>query len=299
MEYCLLPTPHDSGGSSGLACTDAGAPLQPQSPAITQATSPSQLAPLLRHRHLLCKHGVGLHPQVARKGKLLSRDMYDAYVSLLVSEREELLREKGVVVVTSDCGGFILGGEKGGSDCVNDCVITPDSNLYCRECACTYRAEVECKIRAMELIVELHDALEGCDNNVNLVSACERESEDDGHIYAISRSFISGFRKYATRKMKEATVAAGQSSSVKRGKKSSDSGDSPGSRQSFSVFDEGIDLLDLDDIPSVCTLSFLSNSSEVENVVYVGKDDSRSNDCDEILDPYVNSKITCESQMLW
>ena len=76
--------------------------------------------PLLRHKHLLCEHGNGLHPRVARRGKLLPRPLYDVLVSLMLGEQCMINGEDHQVAVS-------LFDE----DIVNDCIITPEQNMYC------------------------------------------------------------------------------------------------------------------------------------------------------------------------
>jgi hypothetical protein len=75
----------------------------------------------LQYKRLLCTHPTpGLHPRVARKGKLLPTDVYCAFESLL---RTELKSETFV----------------------SDCTITL-SNVFCTECSEGYRLELYKKV---------------------------------------------------------------------------------------------------------------------------------------------------------
>merc|ERR1740124_1367958 len=42
---------------------------------------------ILKHNHLLCKHGIDLHPRIARQGEALTVSEYTAYASLLCGKR--------------------------------------------------------------------------------------------------------------------------------------------------------------------------------------------------------------------
>jgi hypothetical protein len=227
--------------------------------------------PLLQHRPLVCSHGKGgLHPRVARSGKLLPRHIYDTIVSLLSDEKDQLVSNINGKVANSPSkqGKRQSAGEQDYNDGTADLIIAPDSSLFCMECVETYRKELAAKERALSLILNLHADFE--DKRNDLDPKALPEGQD---IFAVSRHFVTVFKKHAEKVMKEAS--------------------------SPRVVCEGIDLLDLSFLPSFQTEvkteePILSSGSDC---MIIEKDESAVDagpPVGEQLDPNVNGKISCE-----
>ena len=232
-----------------------------------------QLHPLLQHRDLICSHGQGgLHPRVARSGKLLPRHIYDTVVSLLSDEKHQLaLKSNGEEAKPSAKRGKRRNvGVRDKSDEAADRIIAPDSSLFCSECVETYRKELAAKERALSLVLSLHEDFDGKRNDLDPKSLPDLQD-----IFAVSRHFVTVFKKHAERVMKEAS--------------------------SPRVVCEGIDLLDLSFLPSFQTkkeAKMEDNAlSSASDCMVIEKEDSiadTSPPVGEALDPKINGKISCE-----
>lgn len=232
-----------------------------------------QRHPLLQHRDLICSHGQGgLHPRVARSGKLLPRHIYDTVMSLLSDEKHQLaLKSNGEEAKPSTKRGKRRsGGGRDKSDEAADLIIAPDSSLFCSECVETYRKELAAKERALSLVLSLHEDFDGKRNDLDPKSLPEGQD-----IFAVSRHFVTVFKKHAERLMKEAS--------------------------SPRVVCEGIDLLDLSFLPTFQTKmeakmeeNVLSSASDC---MIIEKEDSIADTAPpvgEALDPKINGKISCK-----
>lgn len=232
-----------------------------------------QRNPLLQHRDLICSHGQGgLHPRVARSGKLLPRHIYDTVVSLLSDEKHQLaLKSNGEEAKSSaKRGKRRSGGGRDKSDEAADLIIAPDASLFCSECVETYRKELVAKERALSLVLSLHEDFDGKRNDLDPKSLPQGQD-----IFAVSRHFVTVFKKHAERVMKEAS--------------------------SPRVVCEGIDLLDLSFLPSFRTRKEAKMEENVlpsaSDCMIIEKEDSMADAAPhvgEALDPQINGKISCE-----
>ena len=140
---------------------------------------------ILRHRQLLCRHGEGIHPRIARSGKLLSANQFQAYLNLLKAEREENIND-----------------QDGTSDDIEapvcDMIISQKSCLQCDKCAIEYQEELKEKFAGYCRLLLLETTL-GIESNINL-------SEQKG-TYAVSRSFATNLRKFAWSKTLKQSLA--------------------------------------------------------------------------------------------
>jgi hypothetical protein len=141
--------------------------------------------PLLKHKHLLCSHGIGLHPRIARRGKLLPRPLYDAIVSLMLGERR-MLNEEHNAVDTRQID----------ENAVNDCIITPTQNMNCELCVHSYKAELREKIEKLRRLRQLYYNLEPSKTK-QIVFEDDDETVSDAKdtLFLVSRTFITAFRK--------------------------------------------------------------------------------------------------------
>ena len=230
--------------------------------------------PLLQHRDLICSHhNGGLHPRVARSGKLLPRHIYDTVVSLLSAEKDQLaLKVSGDEAKPSaKRGKRRSGGGRDKSDGETaDLIIAPDSSLFCSECVETYRKELAAKERALSLVLSLHEDFDGKRNDLDPKSLPEGQD-----IFAVSRHFVTVFKKHAERAMKEAS--------------------------SPQVVCEGIDLLDLSFLPSFQAKSEVkieeNTLTSATDCMIIEKEDGTADAAPPVgepLDPKINGKISCD-----
>ena len=208
--------------------------------------------PILKHKRLICCHGKGLHPRVAREGKLLSISRFRAYASLLLAERNILLNE-------SNCADF------SNSDTLTDCLITTEHNLRCDQCVQTYRSQLKTKLQRFETMVQLYNDLDPKKCSIDVDDYVESQGVE---LFAVSKTFVTNFRRLALKKMKEVTSQAAAKGVGRSG--------------SFNLVNSGLDSLDLG--------IFIASQSEYFN----GEDFKKAQEKNESFDLTVNRKITCE-----
>ena len=231
-----------------------------------------QQKPLLQNRDLVCSHGKGgLHPRVARSGKLLPRYIYDIIESLLHDEKEQIIASssneeaKGTAKRGKQRSG---GGQQNKIVDTTDLAISPDSSLFCPECVESYRLELAAKERALSLVLSLHEDLDGKCNDFDPKALPEGQN-----IFAVSRNFVTVFKKHAERVMKEAS--------------------------SPQVVCEGIDLLDLSFLPTFQSEVKVEETSlsSASDCMIIEKEKVATETVPPVgepLDPKVNGKISCE-----
>lgn len=135
---------------------------------------------LLSHSHFLCEHGKkGLHPRVARKGKILSEEMYQKYLSILSEEYYKNEESENVV-------GFEF----------TDKMIDPSCDIYCEECASSYQKELREKFTILTTSLEIFD---------NLQESTTSATEEDGRgenerRFAVAAKFVTDLKRYMMKK---------------------------------------------------------------------------------------------------
>ena len=125
-----------------------------------------------------CIHGK-LHPRIARKGKLLTREMYDAYV-LLVSKalRQEVIPKS----------------------------VFTKSNLVCQECAAEYKGALRKKLEIVQAARRLYEGLDPKNDNFSLRATSPFQHESDRLAFIVSKKFVTKFRQAVTKLMKMSLV---------------------------------------------------------------------------------------------
>lgn len=212
-------------------------------------------SPILRHERLLCNHEQpGLHPRVVRKGKLLPQPLYNLYVHLLASERAELEFNAASLSIY----------ENGAADCV----ITPETGMFCKLCSQSYSEELSGKLEKLKVLRYLYDELDPKKDEIHIHASPSDEEDQmrDLCLYAVSRRFISKFRGHVGSVLR----------SLEDAQKLQAKGDS-----STSILD-GLDGVDLSWLESTLRSRQISFSDEKD-----------------VLDPFVNSNITCTSIALF
>jgi hypothetical protein len=219
---------------------------------------------LLRHQRLLCDHN-RLHPRVTRRGKLLPRLMYNAYISLLEGERTLLNQESEAM--------------EEGNRIANDCIITPASNLFCSKCSQSYRDELSKKLESLKNVKNLYDALNSLTDDSALFyeEGEDPVSAEEAYTYAVSRQTVTKYRKCVAALMK--TLA-----------KFDDGGSVDAEESSFSkqTIYEGLDALDISPFQFDQAEGDTRMNKTPEQV------DSRKEDESTKLDKLFNSNITCK-----
>jgi hypothetical protein len=143
---------------------------------------------ILQHRKLLCSHVVpGLHPRIARRGKLLPKEAYDAFIATIQAEI--------ITLFGTDCLDWII----------NDCEITPCTNLVCKECMQEYKTELGETLELAKNLKFLFDILDPKEMKFSrkLEAGEAFDSQNDQYAYMVSRKFISWFRNKMLRLMKQ------------------------------------------------------------------------------------------------
>ena len=162
-------------------------------------------------RGSLCGHkNPGLHPRVARRGKVLPKDVYDAY---------ELLRCKEI-----------------GSGETKTKTISP-SNMRCTECSEDYRRELSKQLDLIRIAKRLYNALDPKVDTFSLQCGADEVVTEDSDWYAfiIFRPFATHFRRGVESVMKQASAI----DETKR------LDDMKSSNLSTETLAEGLDALDL------------------------------------------------------
>ena len=142
----------------------------------------------------LCEHGqTGIHPRVARRGKLLPRVMYETIMSSLLDERE-LLRSGFADKSEERQDGF---------------AVSPSESMYCQECVDDYRLKVRPKIELLEDYLFLFDALDtkSDDAPVEYEAGTTFQCEEDKSVYIVTRKFCTAFRDHVKQIMKKVSSA--------------------------------------------------------------------------------------------
>ena len=143
----------------------------------------------------LCEHGQrGLHPRIARKGKLLPRVMYETIVGSLCEERAALLSNEGV---------------QNGEERQDGFVVSPSENMFCQECVDEFHLNTRPKLDLLEDFLFLYDELDTksddaqTDYEAGTVFKCEGEK----CVYLVARKFCSTLRDHIKQIMKKVSQA--------------------------------------------------------------------------------------------
>ncbi|CAB9522452.1 Probable ubiquitin carboxyl-terminal hydrolase creB [Seminavis robusta] len=129
---------------------------------------------LLRHKHLLCNHdNPGLDPRIARKGKLLPRYMYDSYIRLLEKEHRHYLidvRDEEYDAESPKATNLVE---------VNDCVITPTTNMQCEECSKSYQERLREQLDRVQILKRVYEQIKDTDEDVAIRDIWEDDDSSD------------------------------------------------------------------------------------------------------------------------
>ena len=124
----------------------------------------------------LCRHGSGLHPRVAQRGKVISEDTFNALRFL------EAYETNGEIQDTPPAGTHGI----------------PVEQLYCHACQLSYIDEMKQKVNTIRNLMSLSSGL----------NETTSTSGDAGRNMLISRRFVTQFRDAFTKLCKEALSTA-------------------------------------------------------------------------------------------
>mmetsp|Transcript_21335 Transcript_21335/g.46317 ORF Transcript_21335/g.46317 Transcript_21335/m.46317 type:complete len:1522 (+) Transcript_21335:285-4850(+) len=175
----------------------------------------SQSLPILSSQSFLCEHSKGLHPRVARQGKFIPPHAYNALEAIVQEEYSMFLHDQD-----SDLASIP-------ELTLTDCKFVEDINLTCQDCGVTYQQETRRKLDLFTTLVSIYDDLIPGKNDLDPSTVL-----DPSKIYAISRTWITSFRKYLEKKVNELKNTAP--------KKASD--------EAKTTQCGGIDILDLSEV---------------------------------------------------
>jgi len=154
---------------------------------------------LIKSSDQLCQHSQkGLHPRVARKGKLLPRVMYETIMGSLFEEKATLLPNEIY------------------DDAEHGFVVTPSENIYCHECVDEFQLDIRPKLDLLEDYVFLYDELDtkSEDAPIQLEAGTVFACEEDKFVYIVARKFCSALRDHVKQIMKKVAPADAESISI-------------------------------------------------------------------------------------
>ena len=124
-------------------------------------------------KSFICEHSCGLHPRVARGGKLLPSCVYDRLEAIVRNEYSMFMRDQGLTPLPAHQ--FTLFDEK--------CIV--GVNLTCHDCGASYQNVARNKIDIFTTLVRIHDELIPGSNDLDQSSLL-----DVSDVYAISRTWV-------------------------------------------------------------------------------------------------------------
>ena len=139
--------------------------------------------PILIVKDHICEHGKGIHPKDAHKGKWLSKQCFEVYLSLLKAEKQ--LRLEGSGKDSENC-----------SQTLCDVLVTK-SNLRCITCEKEYKTSLQEKVDKINLLMKLYCDLAPSIDNIDI------QNESNEEVFAVYRPFTTALRKFALKFMKE------------------------------------------------------------------------------------------------
>jgi hypothetical protein len=150
----------------------------------------------------LCAFGEkGLHPRVARRGKLLPRVMYETILSILREEQKSL-----------------LDGTETQADQVEDgFVISPSEGMFCQESVNEYLAKLRPRVFLLDDYLYLFDNLLISTTNESLqyeAGATAKDSKPDDYVYLVSKKFCTALREHIKKIMKQVAHCDSESFAV-------------------------------------------------------------------------------------
>lgn len=126
---------------------------------------------------LLCNHSTGLHPRAVRKGKLLSRELYDELNRIVLEEFTQFSCEEGSENRALPKNAF-----------ANHAVES--SNLICKPCGIQFQSEGRKKLETFQTLISIYEDLAAGQNDLDIESDL---SQSD--VFVIYRPWVTSLRK--------------------------------------------------------------------------------------------------------
>lgn len=212
-------------------------------------------APILSSKKFLCPHGF-LDPRGARRGKLLRKPQYKAYIALLEAERKDMAGTDPMIEDTP----------------IAESEVTPTEGLICDHCSSDYCDELSDKLQLVETIKELYnEVLEvlqaASEGPLYYDVEAPPSSKEDRYAYAVWKPNLTRFKRNAEALFNSvANVGEGGVPGLLQGPKA-------------LVVLEGIDDLDLSKFPDTKTFYSAMTDGKEDNSEFHAK---------------INTKITCK-----
>ena len=123
---------------------------------------------LILRKDLICHHKIGLQPRIARCGKLVPRQFYEELIELIETEQH-------------------FSGSTSPASSSKDCFIS--SHVACDQCAEPYKLELQTKLELLKSFRIMYHELDPSSEGT------QAESDSSDYVYAVSKRFITKFRK--------------------------------------------------------------------------------------------------------
>ncbi|KAL7551081.1 hypothetical protein ACHAWF_014279, partial [Thalassiosira exigua] len=158
--------------------------------------SASKSLAALRYKSFSCAHSKGLHPRVFRQGKLVSNNVCGIIESIMRDEYAMFLHDQALdQSLSANLSLF-------------DNKIVEGNNLTCDDCGLEYQREARQKYDLLQTMISAHDDLLPGENDL-----APSDIVDPSKVYAISRTFVTSFKKFVEKKVNELQHASPKKSS--------------------------------------------------------------------------------------
>eukprot|EP00934_Nitzschia_sp_Nitz4_P008793 Nitzschia sp. Nitz4//scaffold274_size25273//13027//16386//NITZ4_008329-RA/size25273-snap-gene-0.40-mRNA-1//1//CDS//3329545287//8783//frame0 len=146
--------------------------------------------PIVNIPELLCAHG-RLSPSGAMEGKIVPTKLYESLLSVIAGERRSVLGDS-FESSSLDEQNFEVEGRR----------ITPDKNLFCKECGLACQTEIGQKLSIVKRAKDLYEYFETSNGNdphiLHFDPGSEPTSEEEKYAFAVSRTLVTKFRQNFT-----------------------------------------------------------------------------------------------------
>ena len=107
---------------------------------------------------LLCSHSTGLHPRAVRKGKLLSRELYDELNRIVSEESAQFVSEEGTESRSLPAVTF------------ENHAVENSNHLICMPCGIQFQSEGRQKLEKFQALISIYEDLAAGQNDLDLDS---------------------------------------------------------------------------------------------------------------------------------
>lgn len=129
---------------------------------------------------LLCSHSAGLHPRAARKGKLLSRELYAELNKIMMEEFTQFASEEG-----SPTGSLSARADNAFKN-----HAVENSRLVCGPCGSQFQNEGRKKLETFQTLISIYEDLAAGKNDLDIDSDLSQSNA-----FVIHRQWVTSLRK--------------------------------------------------------------------------------------------------------